>query len=182
MISDITPAARAISQECCLSWIAQVQMWAQYCLFLIGFANKNITNKNNRGTLVHLRATQHCLVSELNVLNESGESIIASKRDIWYILYIYIYIQDYSRHFGVKTIMAAILKDRSKPKCSKLGPFRIKDFEGYNWWTLWAPMILCADSLHDDGTSVLARDDDTQEHFKKQLFGPLRPSTLWSSH
>ncbi len=61
-------------------------------------------------------------------------------------------------HFGVKIIMAAILKGRSKPKCSKLatskGPFGMKDFKGYNWWTLRAPMILCADSLHDDGASV----------------------------
>ena len=29
------------------------------------------------------------------------------------------------------------------------GPLGLKDFEGYNWWTLRAPMILCADSLHD---------------------------------
>ncbi len=62
------------------------------------------------------------------------------------------------------------------------GPFGMKDFEGYNWWTLWAPMILCADSLHDDGASVWARDDDAKGHFKKQLFGPLHPSTLQSSH
>ncbi len=53
------------------------------------------------------------------------------------------------------------------------GPFGIKDFEGYNWWTLGAPMILCADSLHDDGASMWTRDDDAEGHFKKQLFGPL---------
>ncbi len=35
-----------------------------------------------------------------------------------------------------------------------------------------APMILCADSLHDDGASVWARDDDAEGHFKKQLFVP----------
>ncbi len=34
------------------------------------------------------------------------------------------------------------------------GPFGMKDFKGYNWWTLRAPMILCADSLHDDAASV----------------------------
>ncbi len=34
------------------------------------------------------------------------------------------------------------------------GPFGMKDFEGYNSWTLQAPMILCADSFHDDGASV----------------------------
>ncbi len=51
----------------------------------------------------------------------------------------------------------------------------MKDFEVYNWWTLRAPMILCADSLHDDDASVWARDDDAEGHFKKQLFGPLQP-------
>ncbi len=54
----------------------------------------------------------------------------------------------------------------------------MKDFEEYNWWTLRAPMILCADSLHDDGASVWARDDDAEGHFKKRLFGPLHPSKL----
>ncbi len=58
--------------------------------------------------------------------------------------------------------MAAVLKGHSKPKCSKLDtskrPFRMNDFEGYNWWTLRAPMILCADLFHDDGASVWARE------------------------
>ncbi len=58
----------------------------------------------------------------------------------------------------------------------------MKDFEGYNRWTLRAPMILCADSLHDDGAFVWGRDDDEEGHFKKQLFGPLHPLTLRSSH
>ncbi len=55
------------------------------------------------------------------------------------------------------------------------GPFGMKDFKGYNWWTLRVPMILCADFFHDDGASVLARDDDAEGHFKKQLFGPSTP-------
>ncbi len=54
----------------------------------------------------------------------------------------------------------------------------MKDFEGYNWLSLRAPMILCADFLHDDSASVWPRDDDTEGHFKKQLFGPLYPSKL----
>ncbi len=58
------------------------------------------------------------------------------------------------------------------------GPFGMKDFEGYNWLSLRAPMILCADFLHDDSASVWPRDDDTEGHFKKQLFGPLYPSKL----
>ncbi len=37
-----------------------------------------------------------------------------------------------------------------------------------------APIILCTDCLHDDGTSVWAWDDDAEGHFKKQLFGPLQ--------
>ncbi len=45
-----------------------------------------------------------------------------------------------------------------------------------------APMILCADSFHDDGTTVWAQDNDAQEHLKKKLFGPQHPSTLRSSH
>ncbi len=36
------------------------------------------------------------------------------------------------------------------------GPFGIKDFEGYNRWTLRAHMILCAESLHDDGAFMWA--------------------------
>ncbi len=43
------------------------------------------------------------------------------------------------------------------------GPFGLKDFEGYNWWTRRAPMILCADSLHDDGASVWWRRRALQE-------------------
>ncbi len=62
------------------------------------------------------------------------------------------------------------------------GPFRMKDFEGYNWWTLRAPMILCAESLHDDGSSMSVQDDDAEGHFRKQLFGPLHLSNLRSSH
>ncbi len=62
------------------------------------------------------------------------------------------------------------------------GPFVVKDFEGYNWWTLRAPMILCADSLHDDCASVWTRHNDAEGLFKKELFGPLHPSTLRSSH
>ncbi len=46
------------------------------------------------------------------------------------------------------------------------GPFGMKDFEGYNWWALRAPMILCAESLHDDGASVWARDDDAEGQFQ----------------
>ncbi len=61
-------------------------------------------------------------------------------------------------HFRVKTIMAAILKCPSKPKCSKLatskGPSKWRISNGYNWCTLRAPMILCTDSLHDDGAFV----------------------------
>ncbi len=37
------------------------------------------------------------------------------------------------------------------------------------------------DPLHrfyDDGTSVWARDDDAEEHFKKKLFCPLHPSNF----
>ncbi len=37
----------------------------------------------------------------------------------------------------------------------------------------FGPPILCAESLHDDGTSMWARDDDAEGHFKTQLFGPL---------
>ncbi len=39
-------------------------------------------------------------------------------------------------------------------------------------------MILCTDSLDDDGVSIWAWDDDAEGHFKKQLFGPLHPSKL----
>ncbi len=55
----------------------------------------------------------------------------------------------------------------------------MKDFEGYSRWTLRAPVILCADSLHDDGASLWAWDDDAEVLFKK--FGPLHPSdfSLW---
>ncbi len=67
-------------------------------------------------------------------------------------------------HFRLKTIMAAILKCRSKPKCSKLatsnGPSVI---ERYRCWTLWPPMILSADSLHDDGASLWWRRTALQE-------------------
>ncbi len=38
------------------------------------------------------------------------------------------------------------------------------------------------DPLHDDSASVWPRDDDAEGHFKKQLLGPLHPSTLQSSH
>ncbi len=61
------------------------------------------------------------------------------------------------------------------------GPFGMKEFEGYNWWTLRPPMILCTDSFHDDGASIWTRDDDAEGHFKEQLFGtptPLNPSKL----
>ncbi len=43
------------------------------------------------------------------------------------------------------------------------------------------PMILCADSFHNDSASVWTRDNDAEGHFKKQLFVPLHPSTLQSS-
>ncbi len=76
-------------------------------------------------------------------------------------------------HFGVKTIMAAILKWRSKPMCSIThfkGPFGMKDFEGYDWWTLRAPWsfapILCM--------MTAPPYYDAEGHFKKHLFGPLQ--------
>ncbi len=53
------------------------------------------------------------------------------------------------------------------------GPFVMKDFKGYNWWTIWAPVILCADSV-----ILRAQDDDTEGHFKKQFFGHRHPSKL----
>jgi len=49
-------------------------------------------------------------------------------------------------------------------------PFGMKDFEGYNWWTLRAPMILCM--------MTAPPYDDAEGHFKKQMFGPLHPSKL----
>ncbi len=59
------------------------------------------------------------------------------------------------------------------------GPFRMKDFEGYNWWTLRAPMILCAESLHDDGASMSVRDDDAEGHFRVVWSPtPFNPSKL----
>ncbi len=36
-----------------------------------------------------------------------------------------------------------------------------------------ALMILCADSLHDDGATIWAWDDNAEGHFKKRLFDPL---------
>ncbi len=53
-------------------------------------------------------------------------------------------------------------------------PFGMKDFEGEK--LIRAPMILCTDSLHDYGAS--SPYNDAEGHFKKQLFGPLHPSTL----
>ncbi len=54
------------------------------------------------------------------------------------------------------------------------GPLGMKDFEGYKWWTLrdlpWSFAWLTPPPY------------DTEGHFKKQLFGPLRPSNLLSSH
>ncbi len=89
------------------------------------------------------------------------------------------------RALRVKTIMATILKGRSK-KVLKMGhfkgPFRMKDFAEYNWWILRPPHDpFCLNSFHDDGASVWAWDDDTEGHFKKQLFSPLHPSkfSLW---
>ncbi len=38
-----------------------------------------------------------------------------------------------------------------------------------------APMILCADSFHDDGATVWAQDNVAQEHLKKSC---LVPNTL----
>ncbi len=88
-------------------------------------------------------------------------------------------------HFSAKTIIAAILKGRSKLKCSKLatlkgpsewrisrgttdGHFGLPWSFGQNFCMLMAP--LCG------------RDDNAEGHIKKQLFGPLHPSTLRSSH
>ncbi len=85
-------------------------------------------------------------------------------------------------HFGVKTIMAAILKCPSKPKCSKLatskGPSKWRISKGITDVHCGPPwsfaLILCM--------MTAPSYDDSEGHFKKQLFGPLQPSTLRSSH
>ncbi len=44
-----------------------------------------------------------------------------------------------------------------------------------------APMILCADSLHDDGAFVWAQDGDAEGHFKDTVVWsptPFNPSKL----
>ncbi len=79
---------------------------------------------------------------------------------------------------GVRTIMAAIVKSCSKPKCSKLatsrGPSELRISKG-------TTNRLCThDSLHWFN-SWLAQQDDADLGSKEQLFGPLHPSFLWSS-
>ncbi len=84
----------------------------------------------------------------------------------------------------MKTIMVTTLKGHSKPKFSNMATPKGPLNEGFRRVQLMdtsAPKILSADSLHDDGASVWARDDGAEGHFKKQLFGPLHPSTLRSS-
>ncbi len=76
-------------------------------------------------------------------------------------------------HFGVKTIMAAILKCRSNPKCSKLatskGPSDWRISKGTTDGHVGPPwsfaQILCM--------MMAPPYDDAEGHFKKQLFGPL---------
>ncbi len=79
-------------------------------------------------------------------------------------------------HFGVKTIMPAILKGSFQTEVLKTGhfkgPFGMKDFSTTDGH--FGPMILCA--------SMWARDDNAEGHFKKQLFGPQHPSSLLSCH
>ncbi len=85
-------------------------------------------------------------------------------------------------HFGVKTIMATILKCRSKPKCSKLatskGPSEWRISRGTTDGHFGPPwsfaLILCM--------MIPPPYNDAEGHFKKQLFGPLHLSTLRSSH
>lgn len=73
----------------------------------------------------------------------------------------------------MKTIMAAILKGCSKPKFSQLATSKDPSERLILKATTDGHFPYSYDSLHKDGASVWARDDDTKGHFKKQLFGTL---------
>ncbi len=136
------------------------------------------------GTILNHGEVQQMLIHKKYELWSTWQLSVFKLTDIFWVHSKWD-ISPFEGHFGVKTIMAAILKafQTEVLKTSPLkGPFRMKDFEGYNWWTLRAPMILCAESLHDDGASMSVRDDDAEGHFRKQLFGPLHLSNLRSSH
>ncbi len=102
------------------------------------------------------------------------DTILGGNRRIWHGI-----SKPSEGHFRVKTIMAAILKGRSKPKCSKLatskGPSAWRISKGTTDGHFGPPWSFWADCFHDDGAFLWAWDDDAEGHFKKQLFGPLHP-------
>ncbi len=66
-----------------------------------------------------------------------------------------------------------VVPNRSAKNCPLQRALRNEGFRRVQLMDTSALMILCADSLHDDGATIWAWDDNAEGHFKKRLFDPL---------
>ncbi len=76
------------------------------------------------------------------------------------------------KNYGCQ-IKKRVVPNRSAKNCPLQRALRNEGFRRVQLMDTSALMILCADSLHDDGATIWAWDDNAEGHFKKRLFDPL---------